>query len=535
MTHDIDPDEAPRVKHSQPTTTSPFFTSNSVSSTPKIVPPNSLELPEMSVDDTAPAPVASAASSQDQLAELIAQATAAYAIKDYAPAADFYSEATEIQAEINGEMAVENADLLYSYGKCLYFLAIKNSEVLGGGAAGAKMSAKPEAKNSKKRKANSESSRMAGTKTMEEATPGALVPDAAANPGSDAIPGTDVRPGVETASEEKEEKPYFQFEGDGDFGDSDEEGEGEDANAEDEEEEDDFANAFEVLDLSRVLLLRKLEQMEQNAQEDSDKGKSTASVDLTPEMREVKIRIADIHDLEAEISFESEKFDVAVEDLKSSLALKEELYTRDSSLLAECHYKLSLALDFSSRHQEVDKDGNPVGKPTFDQAMRDDAAEQMEKAIESCNLRISKEEKELDAITDQAKKDKAVLQIEDVKEMVGDMEQRLTDLRNPPIDVNQQSGIDLDTAGILKEILGGKTTLDEVVGQANDLSGMVKRKKPKVETPNGGAAATTPIPAQISTKAVNGNGKRKVAFDDEVQQVEVPKRAKVEDAEDSGL
>lgn len=493
----------------------------------------------MSVEDTAPVLGDQEAPPQDQLAELIAKATAAYAIKDYAPAAEFYSQATEIQAERNGEMAVENADLLYSYGKCLYFLAIKNSEVLGGGAAGAKMSAKPEAKQSKKRKANGEPSNAAETKTKEEATPEALVPDAAANTGSDAIPGTDVRPGVETKEDGPEEKPYFQFEGDGDFGDSDEEEEGEDADDEEEEEEDDFANAFEVLDLSRVLLSRKLEQVEQSSLEDSSKAKSIASADMTPELREIKTRLADIHDLEAEISFESEKFDVAAEDLKSSLALKEELYSKDSSVLAECHYKLSLALDFGSRHQEHDKDGNPVGKPTFDQVMRDEAAVQMERAIESCRLRIGKEEKELDAFKDQARKDKAVLQIEDVKEMVGDMEQRLADLRNPPIDVTQQSGIDLDTAGILKDILGGTKSLDEVMGQANDLSGMVKRKKPKVEASNGGvasrASATTSASAQTSTNSVNGNGKRKVAFDDEVQQVEVPKRAKVEDAEDSGL
>lgn len=491
----------------------------------------------MSVDDVAPALAVTELSQQDQLAELIAQATAAYAVKDYSPAAEFYSQATEIQAELNGEMAVENADLLYSYGKCLYFLAIKNSEVLGGGAAGAKMSAKPEAKQSKKRKANGEPANTTERTTTEEATPEALVPEAAASAGSDAIPGTDVRPGVETKSETKEEKPYFQFEGDGDFGDSDED-EGEDADAEDEEEEDDFANAFEVLDLSRVLLLRKLEEVEQHVLEDSDKGKYIASIDLTPEVREVKARIADIHDLEAEISLESEKFAVAAEDLRSSLALKEELYPQDSSVLAECHYKLSLALEFSSKSQQYDKDGNPIGDVVYDQAMRDEAAFQMEKAIDSCKLRISKEEKELDAMTDPGKKDKAMLQIEDVREMVADMEERLVGLRKPPIDVNKESSVDLDTAGILKDILGGTKTLDEVVGQANDLSGMVKRKKPKAEAPKrsatSGSADASSAPTETVTKTVNGNGKRKVAFEDEVEQVEVPKKAKVEDAEDSG-
>src|SRR5947199_10557636 len=75
----------------------------------------------------------------DQLADLIARATAAYAIKDYSPAAELYSQATELQAEMNGEMAVENADLLDSYGKCLYFVAVSKSDVPGGTAAGAKI------------------------------------------------------------------------------------------------------------------------------------------------------------------------------------------------------------------------------------------------------------------------------------------------------------------------------------------------------------------------------------------------------------
>lgn len=489
-------------------------------------------------DEPAPALVASEPSQEDQLAELIAQATAAYAVKDYSPAAEFYSRATEIQAEINGEMAVENADLLYSYGKCLYFLAIKNSEVLGGGAAGAKMSTKPETKKSKKRKANKEPSAATETKIPSDTAGVPLVPEAAANTGSEVILSTDVRPGMETKSEEKEEKPYFQFEGDGDFGESDEEDEGDDANGEDEEEEDDFANAFEVLDLSRILLLRKLDQVEEKALEDSNKGKYIASIELTPEVREVKTRLADIHDLEAEISLESEKFASAAVDLKDSLALKEELYPKESSVLAECHFKLSLALEFSSSNQQHDQDGNPVGEPTIDQSVRDEAAVQMEKAIDSCKLRISKEEKEAEAITDQAKKEKAMLEIKDVKEMVDDMEERLIELRKPPIDINKESRIDVNTAGILKDILGGTKTIDEVVGQANDLSGMVKRKKPKVEQQNGNAttnAATAyPTPAETMSESANGNGKRKVAFDDEVAVAELAKRAKVEDAEDSG-
>src|SRR5256885_6737092 len=92
-------------------------------------------------------------SKADQLEDLIARATAAYAIKDYSPAAELYSQATELQAEMNGEMALENAELLYSYGKCLYFVAVSNSDVLGGTAAGEKLrNSNPEKKVAKKRK-----------------------------------------------------------------------------------------------------------------------------------------------------------------------------------------------------------------------------------------------------------------------------------------------------------------------------------------------------------------------------------------------
>ena len=76
---------------------------------------------------------------EERLQDLIAQATALYSVKDYSPAAELYSQATELQDEVNGEMNPENADLLYSYGKCLYFVAVRNSEVLGAGSAGAKL------------------------------------------------------------------------------------------------------------------------------------------------------------------------------------------------------------------------------------------------------------------------------------------------------------------------------------------------------------------------------------------------------------
>ena len=66
-----------------------------------------------------------------QLDDLNAQATLKYSVKDYDAAAELYSEATELQAELNGEMSPLNAELLYKYGRCLYHVAVKNSDVLG--------------------------------------------------------------------------------------------------------------------------------------------------------------------------------------------------------------------------------------------------------------------------------------------------------------------------------------------------------------------------------------------------------------------
>ncbi len=73
-----------------------------------------------------------------QLDDLKARATLKYSIKDYDAAAELYSEATELQAELNGEMSSLNADLLYMYGRCLFHVAVKNSDVLGLKVAGEK-------------------------------------------------------------------------------------------------------------------------------------------------------------------------------------------------------------------------------------------------------------------------------------------------------------------------------------------------------------------------------------------------------------
>lgn len=89
------------------------------------------------------------------LADLSAKGTALYAHKKYEGAADIFSRASILQAEINGETAPENAEILFHYGRSLFKVGQSKSDVLGGsapvesktkpnGGASSKKAAKPD-------------------------------------------------------------------------------------------------------------------------------------------------------------------------------------------------------------------------------------------------------------------------------------------------------------------------------------------------------------------------------------------------------
>ena len=352
---------------------------------------------------------------ESRLKDLTAQATAKYAVKDYNAAAELYSQATELQAEINGEMSSQNADLLYSYGRCLYHVAVSNSDVLGSKVAGEK---REESKKPAKSREIEEESTQSDERYGDERTSEEIVATVATE-----------RTGQMPITDEKaESKPYFAFTGDENFDDLDEdedEAGGEDGTADAEVEEDDFSNAYEVLDLARLLLQRRLEETAADEASRKPNGDSTV-------VRQLKERLADTYDLQAEISLEGERFPNAVVDLKAALQLKEELFPQDSSLIAEAHYKLSLALEFSSVTQQKGENGEGEAGQTahIDETMREEAAMEMEAAITSCNDRIEREEAALVSgfsTNGNTKKSKVTREsIDDVKEMVKDMEQRVS-------------------------------------------------------------------------------------------------------------
>lgn len=343
--------------------------------------------------------------SREQLDQITARAAAKDAIKDFNAAADLYSQATELQAELNGGLSPDNADLLFAYGKALYNVAVSKSDVLGSKVAG---QPEPQSAGASTAKAPPAEPGAGGGNTIQNA----IASGAAKKADED----------NEKAQEQTQKKPFFQFSGDENFeeADSEEEG-GEEAG--DEEEEDDFANAFETLDLARILYLKKLD----HAEEGLDKGKAA---DTPSDIKLIKERLADTHDLQAEISLEAERFTDAVSDLRKVLELRQALFPFEDPSVAECHYKLSLALEFAS----ATKDGEDTreGEAKVDEGMRKEAVTQMQRAIESCKIRMAQEQRKLEGNSSTMDEDKitaAKTKISNVKEIVADMEQRVSSCR----------------------------------------------------------------------------------------------------------
>ena len=349
-----------------------------------------------------------------RLKDLTAQATSRYSLKDYNAAAELYAHATELQAEINGEMSSDNSNLLYAYGRCLYHVAVNNSDVLGPRVAGEKPKEGPKKSPRKEALGYAEESGEKTNRSAGEATAG--------------IDKENIGP-IELQDVSKQaNKPYFQFTGDENFDTSDEDAEDEETDGaeEDADEEDDFANAYEVLDMARILTHQKIKEVEVS----NGKGKSKGDL---PDIRHLQELLADTYDLQAEISLEGERFSNAATDLKSALELKYSIYPPESSILAEAHYKLALALEFSSVIQQRDENGDiDSGKEVqVDYQLREEAAVEMQEAIASCNARIRKERENLHdrskanedvALTKELAKD-----IQEVEEMVEEMGQRVNE------------------------------------------------------------------------------------------------------------
>jgi HAT1-interacting factor 1 len=136
------------------------------------------------------------------LADLCAKGTAQYAHKNYDEASDLFARASELQAELNGEMSPENAEILFLYGRSLFKVGQIKSDVLGGRASGEKKKPNGAAK-AKKAERVKEKSEL--DKVAEEGV--AII--------------AEQNGGAKVEEDVGAKKPLFQFTGDENFEDSD--------------------------------------------------------------------------------------------------------------------------------------------------------------------------------------------------------------------------------------------------------------------------------------------------------------------------
>ena len=144
------------------------------------------------------------------LADLCAKGTAQYARKNYEEASDLYARASELQAELNGEMSPDNAEILFLYGRSLFKVGQSKSDVLGGKAGGEKK---------KKKKPNG------ATKVKEAPKPEMQSESEQIAEAGVAIIAEQIGSGLKAEEEVDAKKPLFQFTGDENFEDSDDDAE----------------------------------------------------------------------------------------------------------------------------------------------------------------------------------------------------------------------------------------------------------------------------------------------------------------------
>jgi HAT1-interacting factor 1 len=414
---------------------------------------------------------------KEKLDELTQAASLQYSLKNFSAAADHYADAVEIQAELNGETAPENAELLFYYGRALYKVAVAKSDVLGGKAA-------QEDKKKKAKKETASSSAANGAKT--ESSKDTAAPKTAST--------------------------YFQLEGDENWDTSDDE---EDEEGGDAEEEDDFANAYEIFELARVAYQKQLDTLSEST--GADKGKAPAT--LSPAERAIKEKLADCHGFLVEISLENERFHDAVADARSSLALQEEINSFEHENVTESHYSLSLALEFASvskiREDNVDAERQQEesnadsGEDGINWDLRNEAAKHTQLAIDSLQARLNKEQSALasesTSLTDAQKKEKKAI-IDDKKALLEELTGRLKELKQDPSKQTDFDSIDPSVVqGLFGSLLGADKTkqqeiLKQATAQANDVSQVVRKK-------------AKPAPKPVG--ADEGKGKRKLEVEGE--------------------
>lgn len=103
--------------------------------------------------------------------------------------------------------------------------------------------------------------------------------------------------------------------------------------------------------------------------------------------------------------------------MRSSLKYKQDLYPIESGIIAECHYKLSLALEFAAGTTDPNN---------YNQELRDEAVKEMQAAIDSTKAKLQAQEVELATMHSPEDNDVTKDHITEARDLIADMEQRVS-------------------------------------------------------------------------------------------------------------
>lgn len=125
-----------------------------------------------------------------------------------------------------------------------------------------------------------------------------------------------------------------------------------------------------------------------------------------------------------------QRYPNAIVDSRKSLEYKMELHPEESEVIAEAHFKLSLALEFASVTTAAeDGDQKPSDGASaphqVDEKLRAEAVTELEAAIRSTKLKLQKKEVELATSHSPDENEITKKQIAECRELVADMEQRV--------------------------------------------------------------------------------------------------------------
>src|SRR5690242_19318435 len=118
------------------------------------------------------------------------------------------------------------------------------------------------------------------------------------------------------------------------------------------------------------------------------------------------------------IALTDHSYPAAIDDFRGALKYKKELYPQESEIIAEAHFKLSLALEFASI-TTTEEDGQKADH--IDQEQRDEAVKELEAAIASTNLKLQNKEVDLAMMSSPEDNEASRKAIADVKEMLVDL------------------------------------------------------------------------------------------------------------------